>query len=172
MSRNGKRSREDQEVHQLNMQRREDDDRRAPETLKYIADPSEEVEPPVDGLDWVSSKSTSTSNLKEEDVRSREWVIEFMQLLSRLERPTTDGLSGHLRAYAFDDPEETDQPLSPSEKLRIEGAGEVGKEASTRARDGWATETATADTKESIVQTKDDEDGNTRGGLLSSMRGR
>ena len=165
-----KRDPEDQELHSMNV-RRQREQEKAPEALKYIAEPGGEVKAPVDGLDWLSSKSISTANFESEDVRSREWVIEFMGLLSRLERPTTDGLQGHLRAVAFDDPDRTEKPLSPSERLLIEGAGEVGKEASTRAKGGWATETATADTRESIVRNPDDNGNSQRGGILSRIRG-
>lgn len=167
-----KRDPEDQELHGVNVRRPPDDEGRGPETLKFIAEPDDEVEPPVDGLGWLSGKSISTANFEEEDVRSREWVIEFYALLSQLERPTAEGLSGHRRAWAFDDPDATAEPLSPTEQLQVHGAGEVGKEAATRAKEGWATETGTADTRESIVRNPDDEGQDSRGGILSRIRGR
>jgi len=169
-----KRDPEDQEFHGVNMQRRRraEDESEAPEALKYIADPSDEVEAPVDGLEWLNSKSTSTAKFTPEDTESREWVIEYDILLAKQPWPTEEGLTGHLRAWAADDPGEAKQPLSTAEILQIEAAAETGKEAATRAREGWASETALADTRESIVRNPDEDgSGGSRGGLMSRLRG-
>lgn len=168
-----KRDPEDQELHGANVSRRrrapEDDE--APEALKYMADPADAVEAPVDGLEWLNSKSTSTSKFTPEDTESREWVIEYDIMLAKQPYPTEEGLSGHLRAWAADDAEAAEDPLSTAEILQIEAAAETGKEASTRAREGWASETALSDTRESIVRNPDDDrGGSNRGGLMSRLR--
>lgn len=167
-----KRDPEDQRVVESGLSRRREEPNRAPETLKFIAEPSDQVDPEVDGLGWLSSKSTSTSRFTPEDTESREWVIEYDILLAKQPYPTQEGLSGHLRAWAANDPSEDKDPLSVADILQVEAAAETGKEASTRAREGWATETATADTRESIVRNEDvDDSGSSRGGLMSKLRG-
>ncbi len=139
----------------------------APETLKYVSKP-EDIESPVEALEWINSKSTSTANLEEEDVRSKEWVIEYNREMSTMDHPPTYGVTGHLRAVMYDDVSEFKEPLSPGDNVELEGYSEIGKEASTRSKDGWATETATRDTKESIV--RDENADKNSGGLLARIR--
>jgi len=140
----------------------------APETLKYVSKP-EDIDSPIEALEWINSKSTSTANLDPEDVRSKEWVLEYHQLMARFEHPPEYGLTGHLRAYVFDDKDEFAHPLAPSDMLEVEGYTEIGKESTTRSKDGWATETATRDTRESIVRNNEDDSGS---GLLGRIRGK
>lgn len=137
--------------HATNLQRPGDDDK-TPETLKYISQPEEEIESPTEALEWINTKSASTANLNKEDVQSKPWILEYHQLLSRMEHPPEYGLSGHLRAWAYDAADEYRDPLSTSEMLDVEGFSEVGKLAITRSKDGWGVETSTKDTKESIVR--------------------
>jgi hypothetical protein len=153
--------------HDQNLARHTDEDTKAPETLKYISEPEDSVDSPADSLSWINSKSASTANLSNEDVRSKDWVLEYHQLLSRMEHPPQYGLTGHLRAWAYDDRAEYRKPLSSSDLLETEGYTEIGKEATTRSKDGWGVETSTRDTKESIV--RNDEDGGS-GGILGRLR--
>lgn len=144
------------------------EDSNAPETLKYVAKP-EDIDSPIENFEWVNSRSTSTTNLTEEDVRSKEWVIEYHRRMSLLQHPPDYGVVGHLRAYVYDDADEYALPIDEGGKMGLEGFSEVGKESSMRSKDGWATETATRDTKESIVRDENDSGG--RGGLLGRIRG-
>lgn len=153
------------QVHQGNLQMAEDSN--APETLKYVSQP-EDIESPVEALEWINSRSTSTTNLSKEDVRSKEWVIEFHRLMSKMARPPAYGITGHRRAWVYDNPDEYKLPLDHTEEMRTEGFSEIGKESSNRSKEGWATETATKDTKESIMR-DDSEDGG-GGGLLSRIK--
>jgi len=155
-----------QERHDMNLGRAGDQDK-TPETLKYISQPEESVESPTEALAWINSKSASTANLSLEDVRSKDWVLEYHQLLSRMEHPPQYGLAGHLRAWAYDDPTEAREPLSSAQLLETEGYTEIGKEATTRSKEGWGVETSTRDTKESIVR----DDKETSGGILGKLRG-
>jgi len=143
-------------------------DSNAPETLKYVSQP-EDIESPVKSLEWINSRSTSTTNLSEEDVRSKEWVIEYHRLMAKAQRPPDYGITGHRRAWVYDDPEEYKMPLSPGDELETEGFSEIGKESSNRSKEGWATETATRDTKESIVRDDSEDDGSS--GILGRIRG-
>lgn len=153
------------QYHQGNLQGARDTN--APETLKYVSKP-EDIDSPLESLEWINSKSTSTANLSEEDVRSKEWVLEYHQLMSRMERPPEYGVTGHLRAYVYDDVDEYKKPLKSTEALEVEGYTEVGKESSTRSKDGWGVETSTRDTTESIV--RDDDSKNSSGGILGRFR--
>lgn len=161
-----RRQQEEHQIHTQNLSRPDDQNDKAPETLKYVAEP-EEIDAPIEALEWVNSKSASTANLESEDIRSKEWVLEYFQLLARLEHPPEYGLKGAVRAWAYDDSEEFRKPLKPSDRLKTEGFTEVGKEAKTRSKDGWGVETATRDTKESIVRGKDDD---SSGGILGRIR--
>lgn len=167
MSKNGNAIQQQrrQQRHTANLQGQQDTN--APETLKYVSKP-EDIDSPIEALEWINSKSTSTANLSEEDVRSKEWVLEYHQLMARMERPPEYGITGHLRAYVYDDVQEYKKPLKSSETLEVEGYTEVGKEASTRSKEGWGVETSTRDTKESIV--RDDEQSSGGGGILGRFR--
>lgn len=153
--------------HSSNLARPPNDDDQQPQTLKYVSEP-EDVDTPLDQLEWINSKSASTANFEEEDVRSKEWVLEYHQLIAKMARPPEYGLTGHLRAWAFDNQDAFEKPLAPDEELDVEGFSEIGKEASTRSKEGWGVETSTRDTKESIVR---DGSGNNSGGLLGKLRG-
>lgn len=153
--------------HQTNLARPSSDDDTAPETLTYISEP-EDIDPGVDALEWINSKSSSTANLTEEDVRSKEWILEIHQLVAPMEHPPEYGLTGHLRAWAYDDREEFKKPRSVTDRMKTEGAKEVARESNTRSKEGWGVETATRDTKESIVRDGDSDGG---GGLLGRLRG-
>jgi hypothetical protein len=152
------------QVHAANMQGVEDSN--APETLKYVSKP-EDIESPVEALEWINSRSTSTTNLSEDDVRSKEWVIEYHRLMAQQERPPAYGIVGHRRAFMYDDIDEYKLPLSPNKELETEGYSEIGKESSARSKEGWATETSTADTKESIMRDETQEEGG--GGILDRI---
>jgi len=157
----------ERQLHMNNLQPKQDSN--APETLKYISEP-EDVDSPRESLEWINSKSTSTANLETEDVDSKEWVIEYHQLLSRMNTPPKYGIRGHRRAVMYDDPNGYEMPLSQDERLEVEGFAEIGKESSTRSKEGWGTETATKDTTESIVRDNDNTSSGA-GGLLGRIRG-
>jgi len=142
-------------------------DTNAPETLKYVSKP-EDIDAPVDALEWINSKSTSTANLSEEDVKSKNWRLEYHQLFAIMGKPPEYGIKGHLRAYVYDDVNEYELPLDQDEQLEVECYTEIGKESSTRSKDGWGVETSTRDTKESIVRDEEQQGGG--GGLLGRFR--
>jgi len=157
----------ERQLHQGNLQMGQDGSN-APQTLEYISKP-EDIDAPVEEIEWINSRSTSTTNLEDEDVRSKEWVIEYHRRMAQLQSPPDYGVTGHLRAYVYDDENEYKRPLGESDKMGMEGYSEVGKESSMRSKGGWATETATKDTKESIVRDENNDGG--RGGLLGRIRG-
>jgi hypothetical protein len=139
----------------------------APETLKYVSQP-EDIDSPVESLEWINSKSTSTANLSSEDVKSKKWIVEYHRELAITPFPPDYGVTGHLRAYMYDDADEYRMPLETDERVETEGFMEVGKESNTRSKDGWGVETSTRDTKESIVRDEEQQGGS--GGLLGRFR--
>lgn len=157
---------EEHNLHQMNMQRPPGQEGDDPATLAYISEP-EDVDSEIDALDWLNSRTTSTANLSEEDVRSKEWVAEYHLLIAKTRYPPSYGLTGPWRAWAFDDADEQLDPLGPDTELELEGFSETSKEAKTRSREGWGVETATRDTKESIVRGKEQDSG---GGILDRLR--
>jgi len=144
-------------------------DTNAPKTLKYISNIEDDIDVPVETMNWLVNKVESTTKLSSEDVRSLEWVKEYATELATTMYPPEYGVRGHFRAYVADDTEKYEMPLSQKDKVNTEGAMETSKQASRRSEDGWATETSTRDTTESIM--RDEREDNGGGGLLSRIRG-
>jgi hypothetical protein len=138
----------------------------APETLKYVSDP-EDLDSPAEALEWINSKSASTTNLDHDDVRSKEWVVEYFQLLARMDKPPHYGVHGWRRAWARGDIDGREEPLEPGDALTFEGFGELGKLTTKKSEDGWGVETSTRDTKESIMR-KDEQESS--GGIIDRFR--
>jgi hypothetical protein len=160
-----KRREERQQKHQLHAQAlsRPDDDDDGPATTRYISE--EDGDAPVDGLEWMLSKTASTTNLSEERVEGDEWELEIATLLSKQAYPPSYGLYGPWRAWAHDDPAADLMPLEQLDRVQTEGFKKRGQDARHRSKDGWGVETSTRDTKESIVRDHSDDDGSS-GGIL------
>jgi len=142
-------------------------DSNAPETLQYVSQP-EDIDSPVESLEWINSKSTSTANLTSDDVMSKKWKLEYSREIATTPYPPAYGIKGHLRAYMYDDKSEYRMPLDTDKKVETEGFMEVGKESNTRSKDGWGVETATKDTQESIVRNDEDKSGGS--GILGRFK--
>lgn len=162
------RAREREREHQLHQANlgRQDGERGAHEILKYISEG--DVDEPSGVLSWFTSKISSTSNLGADDVKSREWRQEYQQLMARMERPPHYGTFGHRRAWARGAREGYREPLEPDDALAFEGYTEAGKMTLHKSKQGWGTETATRDVKESYVRKEDRKEAG--GGLLSRFR--
>lgn len=138
----------------------------APETLKFVSQP-EDINSPSEALEWINSKSASTTKLSSEDVRSDEWVIQYFQLLARMERPPHYGITGHRRAAIHGDISAFKRPIEPSDKLEFEAFAELGNLNVKKSEEGWNVETSTADTKESIMRKDENKQNN---GILGRFR--
>jgi len=156
----------EQQLHAQHLAQAGDDDK-GPETTRYISE--EEADGPVRGLDWMLSKTASTTNLEDERVEGDEWQIEIAAMLSRAAYPPPYGLTGSWRAWAHDDLDAALPAIDELEDVELEGFKQRGKDARHRSKGGWGVETSTRDTKESIV--RDDRETNSSGGLLSRLRG-
>ena len=121
-----------------------------------------------DTLDQFVSRIVSTSNLSAEDIKSDEWVREYIMLLYKSQFPPEEGLSGHARAYALDDKKEKRDPLDGEIKTEMETFKHVSGQALTRSEDMEATKEATRTIAESIARDETpDEEGSS--GLLGKM---
>lgn len=119
-------------------------------------------------LDAFVSRIVSTTKLSTEDIRSDEWVREYIILLHKSQFPPEDGLTGHSRAYAMDDKSAKREPLDSEEKAKIEAFKHVSGQAVHRSEDGFATKEGTRTIAESIArdETADESAG---GGLMGKL---
>lgn len=152
----------ERQVHQGNLQVG-DGGATGPEVLEYVSK-LDGVDTPVESVDWMNNPSASTTKLSEEDTKSREWEIEFYLTMAPQGHPPKEGVTGALRAYVYDEPGESKTPLSQEELMELLGYGTTGKDSAKRSEGGWATETSTRDTNESII--RDDNGDGGRSGLL------
>jgi hypothetical protein len=119
-------------------------------------------------LDQFVSKIISTSNLSEEDIKSDEWVREYILLLYKSQFPPDYGLTGHARAYALDDSSEKRDPLDGTLNTQIEAFKHTSGLALTRSEDMEATKEATRTIAESIARDESRDDSGS-GGLLGKI---
>lgn len=138
-----------------------------PKVLEFLSLIDDGPELSDDSLDYLLSKTVSTANLSAEQVRGFEWRAELALLRRRQAHPPKHGLTGILRAVAFDDPKEAKEPLSAEEIIKHEGVGTLASLAATRSQDFEAVEKSTRHTSETFVN--DGEEGLT-GGALSRFR--
>lgn len=142
-----------QRGHQLNAQAVADtsDDNDAPVTLEYVSEVDDGPDLDDDTLDYQLSKVISTANLEEGQVDALEWRNEIYALLRRRVHPPRHGLTGDIRAYAFDDPTEALQPLSGKDVIKQEAQGVLSQFAASRSKDGYLVDVATKKVTESYV---------------------
>lgn len=137
-----------------------------PRTLKYIVDNEDTPSLSDDSLDFMLNKIISTSNLSTEQTRGFEWENEIAMLRREELYPPEYGLTGWLRAFAFDDANEYKMPLSKTEKIKQQGLATLSKYAATRSEEFIGVETSTKNLSESIVS---DEETESSGGLGSRL---
>lgn len=157
-----KQERESEREHQVHQQllSRVNGDTNAPEALKYISEGIEGIDSPSEVLKFINSKATTTTQLSENDVRSKEWVIEYLQLIDQMDRPPHYGVHGTLRAWARGDREAAKEPLEPGDAMEFESFSEMGKLATKKSEGGWGVETATKDTVETLQRKEERKKGN------------
>lgn len=160
-----------QPFHQSNLQDQQDQDGDAAEILRYLADIQDL---PVDEDDTVMrqliSRLVSTANLSPEQVRSHEWVVEYILVLYLSIYPPEYGLHGHERAIVHDDPHADRAPMNTQKRMMLEAFVTNAKLASTRSEGFKAVEETTRNVSESVVHEQDDT-GSGRGGLAGMIFG-
>lgn len=120
-----------------------------------------------DTLDHLHSKVVSTANLSEAEVDGMEWRHEIAGLRRRQFHPPAYGLTGYCRALAFRDASAHAEPMAPEDRIKHEGMLHIADMAVTRSEEFIGPETATKDTRESIVSS---EDRGGSGGIGSRLR--
>lgn len=119
-------------------------------------------------LDQFVSTIISTSNLSAEDIKSDEWVREYILLLYKSQFPPEYGLKGHARAYALDDKSEKRDPLDGPVKTQMEAFKHVSGQALTRSEDMKLTEEGMRTVAETIAR-DDSPDDSGGGGILGKI---
>jgi hypothetical protein len=139
------------------------------EILKQL---SEIDDLPIDGDDPVmgqlTSQLASTANLNGEDIRSKEWVFEYLKLLYLANYPPEYGITGDRRAFVYDDPQEYREPLDEEDQSMVEAYLDNAKRTLTRSEDAKVIEEATRTINESVVRDESDDSGSS-GGILGRM---
>lgn len=113
------------------------------------------------------SKLTSTANLTSEEVRSNEWVREYILILYLCRYPTEDGMHGTWRGWAHGDVGEELEPLSPEKRLTLESLVTTSKLALSRSEDAKVIEEGTRDVSENVLTEQNGEGGG--GGILGRI---
>lgn len=116
------------------------------------------------------SKLTSTSNLTPEEVRSNEWIREYIMVLYLCKYPRPGGLSGAWRGYAHGDRSAEREPLDPEKRTMIETFVSESKLALKRSEDAKVIEEATRSIRESVTRDESDRQ-ESGGGILGRLRG-
>jgi len=120
-------------------------------------------------LGQLVSRLASTANLSAEEVRSNEWVREYILVLYLCKFPDQEGMHGSWRGWAHGDADQAREPLDPEKRMMIESYVSNSKLALSRSEDAKVIEESVRDVSESIVN--DGEDGKSSGGgLLSRLR--
>jgi len=164
------RATRDDQIHHANISNGQGpDDGTAAEALRYI---SEIDDLPIDEDDEVMgqliSKLTSTANLTAEQVRSNEWVREYLLILYLARRPRKDGVHGGWRAWSHDDPDADVEPMEPAERAKLETFVETSKLGLTRSEDMESIKEVMRNRTESFVH--DDAEDESSGGILGRLK--
>lgn len=166
-----RQERERQRQHQLHTQNvsAPEEDENTAEILREL---SEIDDLPIGQDDPVMgqlvSKLTSTANLSPEQVRSNEWVIEYILVLYLCQFPDEDGMHSSWRGWAHGDTVEYREPLSAEDRMMLESYVSSTQRALTRSEDFEAVKEATRTVNESVVrdETQQESGGD---GLLGRM---
>lgn len=113
------------------------------------------------------SRLTSTTNLSSEQVRSYEWVREYIYLLYLQQFPRPEGCHGVWRGYVHGDVDEERDPLPAHKRVEIETFVSSSKMALARSEDAKVIEESTRNIHESVVN--DNDTANSGGGILGKV---
>jgi hypothetical protein len=158
-------------LHAQNLQAppQEDHTGETAEILRYLSEiddlPVSEDDPVMGQL---VSKLTSTANLTEEQVRSNEWVFEYILVLYLCKHPSKDGMHTHDRAWSHDDADAYRDPIDPADRMAIEAFVGNAKMALTRSKDMEVVKESTRTVNESIVN-NDSQSRGKSGGILGKV---
>jgi len=172
-----------QQYHQGNLSMGQD--KQPGEAAEILSALSQVEDLPIDAqsdpvMGQLVSRLTSTANLSAEQVRSNEWVREYIMVLYLCKFPRADGAHGPWRALGHDDLDAEREPLDPEKRLEIEAFISMSKLALSRSEGFRAVEESTRNVSESIVNEEstrnvsesivnEQEQGGSGGGILGKM---
>jgi len=113
------------------------------------------------------SKLSSTANLTPEQVRSNEWVREYILVLWLAKRPKSDGCHGAWRGWAHGDSAEALAPMDPETRLQTETLVTSSKLALSRSEGFTGPREVMRSIKESIAH--DGDESADSGGILGRL---
>jgi hypothetical protein len=126
------------------------------------------IDPETDPImGQLASTLTSTANLSAEQVRSNEWVREYLMVLYLCRYPREEGLHGHRRGWVHGDREEAVDPIDAKTRMTVETFVTSTKLALSRSEQFKAVEESTRSVSESVVH---DDGSDSSGGILGRLR--
>lgn len=158
-----------QQMHGQNIGKPEQDDEKAGEVLEQLSKiddlPEEVQEDEIVGQFF--SRLVSTSNLSQADLRSNEWVREYLCILWLCRHPPKDGMYGTDRAWVHDDINEYVEPVTAEKRMKVEASMLSARNAATRSEDAKVIEESTRTVNQSIVS--DERSNSGSGGILGKL---
>lgn len=144
------------------------------ETAEILTTLSKNEDLPIEPQDdevmgQLISELTSTANLTPEQVRSNEWVREYILILYLSKFPTPEGCHTSWRGWSHGDSSEAREPMQPEERMKWETLVSTSKLALSRSEGAKVIEEGTRNVSESIVNEENDE--SSSGGILGKLRG-
>lgn len=160
------------DYHNSNLARNQQQEGETAEILRALSEindlPINPQDDPVMGQ--LISKLTSTANLTPEQVRSNEWVREYILVLYLCKFPTEEGMHSTARAWTHSSRDEAVPPLDSQKRTELEALISNSKLALSRSEDAKIVEESVRNVSESIVNDDGDSAGS-KGGLLGRLRG-
>lgn len=138
----------------------------AAEILRYLAEIDDlPIDPESDPmLGQLVNKVTSTANFSPEEVKSEQWVMEYLLILYLSKYPTSRGMHTHERAIAHDDMSAYRKPIDAEKRAEIEAFLSSGRKALSRSEDFKAVEESVRTVSESVLRDESKEE-ESKGGL-------
>lgn len=145
------------------------------EAAQILSELSKVDDLPLDAEDdpvmgQLVSRLTSTANLTAEQVRSNEWIREYIMVLYLCRFPREDGAHSTWRAVGHGDASEAREPLDPEKRMMLEAFVTNSKLALSRSEDFTGPREAVRNVSESIVNEEGNDSGGS-GGILGRLRG-
>lgn len=156
-------------MHSQNLSGQIEDDQNKAEILSQLSEIDDlpiGSEDPV--LGQLTSAIASTTNLGEDDLRSKEWVYEYLRVVHKAPYPPSYGITGARRAFVYDDMNEYREPLDSEDAATVEAFLDNAKRALTRSEDAKVIEESTRTVNESVVK-DDTQSSNGGSGILGRM---
>lgn len=146
----------------------DEDGAEAGEVMRYLSEIDDVPMPEGDTLTQFFSKVESTANLSAEEIRSDEWVKEYLLMRWEHQYPPEHGLTGVMRGVAFDDKFEERRPVGQTKQTNAEGAKNVALHALSRSEGMKAVKESARTVAETVRHDGDDSGGS--GGILGMIR--